>query len=155
LSNGHPVECLPGGRWHSKANLAGRLALATDPAVDSASFDTGFAPDEKNLRAPDIAESNVPDAPGWVRGAPPLAVEYADVNQDHGDFKDKMTLRYSGTGLGLALCMRLVTRMAGEIGAPGEGSRFWFSLTLPLGEAPATAVPFTARPDTSAALGWA
>ena len=60
------------------------------------------------------------------------------------------TRRYGGTGLGLALCRRLVALMAGDLGfvsTPGEGSTFWFSVRLPLGEsAPAPA------PDT--ALDW-
>ena len=98
LSNGHPVECLPSGGRHSKANLSGGLALETDPAVESAGFDTGFTPDDKNLRAPDIAVGNVPDHPGWVSGAPPLAVEYADTGQDEQDLQEKIrTLLGAGT----------------------------------------------------------
>jgi len=49
LDDGHPVECLPSGGRHAKASLSGGLALETDPGVASAGFDTGFAPDEKNL----------------------------------------------------------------------------------------------------------
>lgn len=34
------------------------------------------------LWAPDLAVAEMPDHPGWVQGAPPLAVEYADIGQD-------------------------------------------------------------------------
>lgn len=98
LDNGHLVECLPSGGRHSKANLSGGFALESDPSVESAGFDTGFTPDEENLRAPDIAVGNVPDAPGWVSGAPPLAVEYADVGQDEQNLQKKIrTLLGAGT----------------------------------------------------------
>jgi hypothetical protein len=91
LSDGHPVLCMPTGGRGGRANLVGGAALETDPAVDSAGVDTGFSPQPKMLRAPDVAVGNVPDAPGWVQGVPPLAVEYADTGQDEEELQDRIS----------------------------------------------------------------
>jgi PAS domain S-box-containing protein len=46
------------------------------------------------------------------------------------------TRQFGGSGLGLTISKRLVDLMGGEIGfdsQPGQGSRFWFTLKLPVG----------------------
>jgi hypothetical protein len=61
-----------------------------DPAVREAGVDTGYSPEPGTLRAPDVAIGNVPDKPGWVSGAPDLAIEYADVGQDEDALNEKI-----------------------------------------------------------------
>jgi Uma2 family endonuclease len=93
LSHGHPIYCEPTGGDGSRGTIAGAEVLDTDPAVDEAGVDTGYNVDPggaETLRAPDIAVGNVPDKPGWVRGVPPLALEYAGSGQDEKKLQDKI-----------------------------------------------------------------
>jgi two-component system sensor histidine kinase RpfC len=48
---------------------------------------------------------------------------------------ESVTRRFGGTGLGTAISRQLIELMGGRIGlqsSPGQGSRFWFTLDLPL-----------------------
>jgi Uma2 family endonuclease len=89
LSHGHAIFCAPTGGDGARATIAGSLVIDTDPGVDSTGIDAGFTNGSGSLRAPDIAVG-VPDAPGWVRGAPPLAIEYASSGQDEDALKLKI-----------------------------------------------------------------
>ena len=122
LANGHPIECLPSGGRHSKANLTGGLVLKTDPAVDSAGVDTGYASDPKTLRAPDIAVGNVPDEPGWVEGVPPLAVEYTDTGQNEDQLRAKVDTLLAG-GTRYIWVVRLNGPRQVEVHEPGKPRR--------------------------------
>jgi Uma2 family endonuclease len=90
LDRGNLVYVAPSGGDGARGVIAGGQALDTDPEVDSAGIDAGFALDSKTLRAPDVSVGRVPDAPGWIPGAPLLAVEYASTGQDEAELKTKI-----------------------------------------------------------------
>jgi len=90
LSRGHPIWCAPTGGDGARRVGQGFAALASDPAVTEAGVDPGYSSESGQLRAPDVAIGNVPDAPGWIAGAPPLAVEYAGRGQDEAELQKKI-----------------------------------------------------------------
>jgi Uma2 family endonuclease len=90
VSDGRLIHCAPTGGSGSSSNQLGASVLGWDPSVTEVGVDTGYSPRPNTLRAPDVAVGNVPDKPGWVQGAPELAVEYADVGQDEDDLKKKI-----------------------------------------------------------------
>ncbi|MEM9456595.1 MAG: Uma2 family endonuclease [Myxococcota bacterium] len=122
VSEGHAVYCAPTGGDGARGTGAGFEVLDTDPAVESSGIDPGYSPEPKTLRAPDIAVGNVPDKPGWIPGAPPLAVEYASVGQDEQELQQKIgELLEAGTQL--VWVVRLVGPRRVEQYAPGVPMR--------------------------------
>ena len=122
LRDGHPVYCMPTGGRGGGANLVGGQALGTDPSVEIAGVDVGFTPDPTNLRAPDIAVGGFKNEPGFAKGAPPLAVEYADTGQDEAELKAKISeLLEAGTKY--VWVVRLVGSRRVEIHEKGQKMR--------------------------------
>lgn len=125
LSGGHPIYCAPAGPEHAGRNLSGGGVLDTDPAVDWAGVDAGFAPEPEMLRAPDIAVAPpalVAARRGWIPGVPPLAVEYASHGQDEDGLQAKIAdLLRQGTHA--VWVVRLVGPRRVEVYSPGAPPR--------------------------------
>jgi hypothetical protein len=89
LSQGHAIYCAPTGGDGARRTGNAFEIIDSDPNVQDAGVDPGFAIGSRTLRAPDVAVG-VTDAPGWVQGAPPLAIEYAGRGQDEADLQLKI-----------------------------------------------------------------
>ena len=122
LSNGHAIYVAPAGGRHADANVRGAQVLATDPDVTQAGIDPGYSSEPGTLRAPDVAIGNVPTDPGWIKGVPPLALEYADTGQDEDDLQAKIEwLLESGTKY--VWVVRLSGARRVEVHQPGQPMR--------------------------------
>jgi hypothetical protein len=96
--------------------------LASDPAVQDVGVDIGFSPSPEILRAPDLSVGEMPDQPGWVQGAPPLAVEYADTGQDEAELRIKIQELFAA-GTRYAWVVRLTGPRRVEVHQPGQKMR--------------------------------
>ena len=122
LSNGHPLYCQPCGPRGGTGTLRGGAVLDSDPDAISAGVDVGFSQGPGDLRAPDIAVAPMPDAPGWVPGVPPLAVEYADSGQNEDTLQQKIRdLLAAGTRH--VWVVRLIGPRRVEVHEPGKAMR--------------------------------
>ncbi len=119
LSNGHPIYCAPAGPEHASRSLTGAAVIASDPDVEWAGVDAGFAVTPGTLRAPDVAVAAPTQARGWREGAPPLAVEYAGVGQDEADLKAKIAELLAG-GSRYVWVVRLIGPRRVEVHRPGQ-----------------------------------
>ncbi len=75
LSDAHAIAREPAGRRYSRRNLAGGALIDSDPAVEAAGVDAGYALGDATLRAPDVSVGSLDDEPGFAIGPPALAVE--------------------------------------------------------------------------------
>jgi hypothetical protein len=96
--------------------------LASDPAAQDVGVDVGFSPSPEILRAPDVSVGEIPDQPGWVQGAPPLAVEYADTGQDEADLRIKIGELFNA-GTRYVWVVRLTGPRRVEVHQPDQGVR--------------------------------
>ena len=110
-----------GGRGAKATNVGGGV-LASDPAVADVGVDAGFSPSPEILRAPDLAVGEIPDKPGWVQGAPALAVEYADTGQDEADLRVKIRELFA-VGTRYVWVVRLTGPRRVEVHEAGRGMR--------------------------------
>ena len=121
LSFGHVIRCLPtGGRGSAAAT--GSAVLKSDPLVESSGVETAYSFAADSLRAPDVAVGNVPDAPGWVQGVPPLALEYADEGQDECQLVAKIA-EFLAAGTRYVWVVRLTGPRRVEVHEPGLAPR--------------------------------
>ncbi len=106
LSDGEAMMCLPTLSRGASAQSLGTAVLQSDPAVEYAATEVGFSPKPDMLRAPDVAVLPGPPKDGWLKEAPPLAVEYADRGQDKADLKKKIR-EYLENGVKLVWVVRM------------------------------------------------
>ena len=133
LDQGHAVLCLPTKARGGRAQVRGGMVVLTDPAVQDAGVEVGFDLGGETMRAPDVSILRPGAGDGWVKGAPALAIEYADAGQDEGELTVKIT-QLLQAGADAVWVVRLGTVQHVEVHARGQEMRVAHAgeeLTLP------------------------
>jgi signal transduction histidine kinase/HAMP domain-containing protein len=116
---------------------AGALAVSADPVrlrqvlLNLLSNAIKFTPDGGQIRLSGRALDDGVRIEVTDTGIGIAAEDQARLFQEFVQLDASASRRYEGTGLGLALCRRLVELHGGSIGVrsePGRGSTFWFTL---------------------------
>jgi Uma2 family endonuclease len=146
LSRGHAIRLSPTGGQGSNLQGGAYAILSSDPKVVRVGVDPGFKLDEASLRAPDIAILPENPPPGWVPGAPMLAIEYAGPGQDEAELQQKIQ-DFLAAGTEYLWIVRLVGPRRVEVYAKGRFSVAVDGDTLSAPEYLANPVPVRALFD--------
>ena len=90
LDDGHVIVSEPSGPRHAQKNMLGATLLDSDPAVEAAGVDVGYALSERTMRAPDVAIGPMPEQSGFMVGVPALALEYVETHASEADLERKI-----------------------------------------------------------------
>lgn len=118
LSNGHALHIPPTDARRAEARTAGVIVITTTTSYP-VGIDAGLVfNDGKNLRAPDLDVGADLDTPGWIRDAPPLAIEYAGVGQNEAELEQKVS-ELLAFGTRVIWIVRLTGPLRVEVREPG------------------------------------
>ncbi len=107
-------------------NLVGNAVKFTENGYVLVSVTGGVTEGAANLRI-EVSDTGIGIAPDKL----------AKIFDSFAQADSSTTRRFGGTGLGLSISKRLVEAMNGRLGvasAVGDGSNFWFDLSLPIAE---------------------
>lgn len=125
---GAPIERVCGDESRVRqvlTNLIGNAIKFTERGSVTVSIRAAAPRDGSQLLSVSVADTGIGIAPDAL---PTLFQRFTQADSS-------VSRQFGGSGLGLAITKQLVELMGGRIGAdstPGQGSTFWFELTLPI-----------------------
>ena len=122
LDQGHAVLCLPTKARGGRAQIRGGMVVLPDPLVEDAGVEVGFDLGGETMRAPDVSILRPGSGDGWVKGAPALAIEYADDGQDEAELRTKIEQLLTA-GAEAVWIVRLGRVQRVEVHQPGQAMR--------------------------------